>query len=148
MVNDRINKKLYYGSTNYLNKKYGITTEMLPIILGDFITNIEDGEINECEKNKAYVDDRIKGKEIKYTVDCNKMKVINLTVYDEITQTNININFRNFNKRDEYTIARNISLKADNKNERIEINIEKLEIGLKNDIIFIPGKKYEKILLR
>ena len=32
MINDRINKKLYYGSTSYLKNKYGLTTAVFPVI--------------------------------------------------------------------------------------------------------------------
>ena len=39
MINDRFNKKLYYGSTSYLKSKYGVTTALLPVFLGDYVND-------------------------------------------------------------------------------------------------------------
>ena len=63
MLNDRLNKKLYYGSASDLKKKYGLTTAILPVIIGDYVNdgksdeesqNCIDGRLNiECS-NKRY----------------------------------------------------------------------------------------------
>jgi len=39
LANDRINKKMYYASASYLKSKYGLTTSILPVILGDYIND-------------------------------------------------------------------------------------------------------------
>ena len=38
LFNDRINKKMYYGSSLYLKRKYGLTTNFLPLIFGDIVS--------------------------------------------------------------------------------------------------------------
>jgi len=148
LVNDRINKKLYYGSTSYLNKKYGITTEILPIILGDFIIVNGDNRIVKCNKNTAYIDNELKGKKTHFTVDCEKMKVTSVIIEDEITERKFAIDFKKFEKYKNCYLARKITIKSSKEDERIEVNIEKFEQGVENDITFIPGKKYEKVLLK
>lgn len=148
MVNDRINKKLYYGSTDYLNRKYGITTGLLPVIIGDFIIDNDDNEIIACAKNEAYINTEIVGKKIHFKIDCEKTKVTGVNIEDVITEKMLKIEFSKF-KRDAYcSIARSITIESNEEDERIEINIDRLEFVLENDITFIPGKKYEKILLK
>ena len=148
IVNDRINEKLYYGSAGYLENKYGVKTSILPVIIGDFILDDSKKEIMECIKNRTYVNEIVEGKEIFYTIDCRIQKVINVVLKDRYTGKKINIELRNFIETEEYTVARNIYITNDNKEERIDINIEKLNIGLEREITFIPGRNYEKILLR
>jgi len=148
LVNDRINKKLYYGSTDYLNKKYGITTKLLPIIVGDFIIGDNDSTVMECSKNDANIEADIGGKKIHYKIDCGKKKITSVIIEDEITGKKIKIEYKKFEKDGVCQIARKITIKSNEEEERIEINIEKYELGLENDITFIPGKKYEKILLK
>ena len=37
LINDRINRKLYFGKPAQLKNKYGISPAVLPVVLGDFI---------------------------------------------------------------------------------------------------------------
>jgi len=148
MVNDRINKKLYYGSTDYLNKKYGITTGILPVIIGDFIIGKDDNKIITCTKNETYINTEIGSKKIHFKIDCGKKKVTGVNIEDEITEKVLEIEFKKFEKNAYWSIARNITIKSNEEDERIEINIERLEFVMENEITFIPGKKYEKILLK
>lgn len=148
LINDRINKTLYYGSSDYLEDKYGITTEILPIILGDFITDKRNKESLECSKNKTYINELVGTKEINYTIDCNKKKIRNISVKDKFTGTKINIELSKFIETEEYSIAQNIFITTDNQKERIDVSIEKISIGIEREITFIPGRNYEKILLK
>jgi len=148
LVNDRINKELYYGSADYLEEKYGITTYMLPIILGDLITHKNNQEKIDCNKNTTFINDIISGKEINYTIDCGRRKIRNVSIKDRLSGKKINIELKNFIETEEYSIATNIYISADNQKEKIEVSIEKLVIGLEREITFIPGRNYEKVLLR
>ena len=148
LVNDRINRELYYGSAVYLETKYGIATEMLPIILGDLVTDTNKKETLNCNKNTTFVSDIISGKEISYTIDCGKRKISNVSVKDRFSGKKINIELSNFVETEEYTIATRITITTENQQEKIDVSIEKLDIGLEREITFIPGKNYEKILLR
>ena len=48
LVNDRINKKLYYGSTDYLEEKYGISADAIPLLFGDLMIDTDRELIGEC----------------------------------------------------------------------------------------------------
>jgi len=46
LVNDRINKKLYFGNSYNLKKKFGLTIDLIPLIFGDIVLD------KNCEKKK------------------------------------------------------------------------------------------------
>ena len=77
LINDRINKKQYYGSAKYLKKKFGITTSVLPLIFGDYINeNVSDNVITNCSEGKSDIVGIIKNINISYVIDCKKGKSI------------------------------------------------------------------------
>ena len=45
LINDRIYRKLYIGSNEYLLKKYGIATNSLPLVFGDYLKGLSEVEI-------------------------------------------------------------------------------------------------------
>jgi len=147
-INDRINKKFYYGSSKYLNQKYGITTDLIPVILGDFVTVDHDQRIINCSKNIALIETVLDGKSLIYNINCSKKRVNNIVINDQINGQSVNIEFKKFENIDNKYIARSISIINNKENEKILLNIEKFEPGLENEIKFIPGRKYEKILLK
>jgi hypothetical protein len=148
LINDRINKKLYYGKPSYLFDKYGIATAVLPILLGDFISDINDNEEPECVNGKTIFNKKEGIRELNYTIDCRKKKVTEIRALNIETEKEIIIEFDKFNALEESTIPENIVIN-DNANEtRINISIERIEKGLENDITFVPGKNYETVLLR
>ena len=50
-INDRFNKKLYYGSTSYLKSKYGYYNIIIASILGDYVNDqkLDRSKINCIE---------------------------------------------------------------------------------------------------
>ncbi len=148
LINDRINKKLYYGSPDYLFEKYGITTSVLPIIMGDYIANITGDEQNKCENNYLNIKEIISSKEIIFNIDCKKKKVVDVSTIDPESGKGIVIKFEKFDKGEGVAIARNIKITDSAAETNIFIQIEKIEKGIKNEITFIPGRNYEKVLLR
>ena len=76
LINDRINRKLLFGRPGSAGRKYGITPEILPVLLGDFI-GVNGNQINnECVKGIAVVNTTIAGSKIRYEIDCGSAKVI------------------------------------------------------------------------
>lgn len=148
MINDRINKKLYYGKPDYLLEKYGITTEILPIVLGDLIANISYDEETDCQNGETVLESEVDGKEIIYTIDCRKKKVNYIRYFNVENEKGIIIEYGKFYELEESTIPKNIRITDSTEETSIYIDIERIEKGLEKDITFIPGKSYEKILLR
>jgi hypothetical protein len=51
LINDRINRKLYFGSGNDIKKKFGYSFELLPVLFGAFVLkNDKVNKIENCEK--------------------------------------------------------------------------------------------------
>lgn len=147
LVNDRLNKKLYYGSPAFLKQKYGISTNILPVITGDYIEETDKGNIViRCTKNRSLITEIIEKKEFNYTIDCKEQKVIETKINNE-TEGFILL-FGKFNDYNGKHFPQNIIIEDNNKENSININIEKIEFNLIESIEFIPGKGYEKIELK
>ena len=78
-INDRFNKKLYYGSTSYLKDKYGVTTALLPVVMGDYVNEKRlDRDKVKCQDGKMNLTGVVNNTKIKYLIDCNIAKVLRL----------------------------------------------------------------------
>jgi Domain of unknown function (DUF4292) len=148
MVNDRFDKKLFYGSTSYLKEKYGLTTSILPVIFGDYV-NDNKNEINkmECTDGKLNLEGIVNDVRIKYEIDCEYGKSILTIPEDNLNESELTIKYNDFFKADNINIPEKIEISDRQRNTVIEIKIEKIVIPWNGTIEFIPGKQYEKIHL-
>jgi len=55
LLNDRINKKIYCGSPEYLEEKYGISIEALPLVFGDLIMERHREEPVLCKEGESRI---------------------------------------------------------------------------------------------
>ena len=144
LVNDRIKKKLYYGKSMSLSKKFGFTSEVLPIILGDFIKgNVKSIEKVVCEDDMADLDCSVSGMKISYKFDCKKMKVISARQESGFNSDNVMIEFGTFIKAGYCLMPSRIRVNS-NKSEII-VKIKKIESPWEGTIEFIPGSRYDLI---
>jgi hypothetical protein len=148
LINDRINKKIYFGSTDYLKTKYGISTNALPVLIGDFIGNVRETKQIKCDNNKANIRQFYEEREVDYEINCSKRKVSNIRVYDPESKKGLIIEFGKFDKIENVTLGRNIKIFDKEEETSINIEIEKIELNKDDEITFIPGKGYEKVLLK
>jgi hypothetical protein len=148
-INDRINKKLLYGSTGNLTSKYGFGKTVLPVLFGDFIdAGIELEDEIRCSGNKALMDGWAGINRIRYEIDCRQTKVGKATLYEPDGKNNVDVIFSDFTVNESYMYARKILVEDNMKNWVIEIKINSIEILSGEDLEFIPGRNYERILLR
>jgi hypothetical protein len=149
MVNDRFNKRLFYGSASYLKNKYGLTTSILPVVLGDYENDEKlDCSKARCEENKWNVNGTVKGLRINYVVDCVLGKTILAIPEDRWNESLLQISYSDFLISDNISIPGRIEIKEIESNTTIEIQIKKIVLPWDGSIEFIPGKQYEKILLQ
>jgi hypothetical protein len=147
-INDRIDKKVFYGSASYLNTKYGVTTSILPIILGDYLNDmsVDSSKLN-CSEGKLKIEGIKKNVRIRYLIDCEKGKSI-LTIPDKDNSENgIQIRYSDFFNVNNINTPGKIEISDSQRNTTIEIKIERILIPWEGTIEFIPGKLYEKIIL-
>lgn len=148
LVNDRINRKQYCGTPEYLKIKYGITASVLPVIFGDYI---DDNMINksnaECSNGKLDIDCIINGIKIKYVIDCIKGKCISEIIENGLNSKRMEIQFTDFFKKEKNLIPGKIEILDLQRETTIKIRIKKVVSPWEGNIEFIPGNKYEIIQL-
>ena len=146
LVNDRFNKKLYFGDPENLKKKFSISPELLPVILGDLIRGKEISVENvACIDNKAEINCNIKGIKIDYIIDCNKLKIISASQEFSISTNYTAMQYDNFIKAGYGLIPSKI--RVDFNEFVITVKIEKIDSPWAGDIEFIPGARYDLIEL-
>lgn len=149
MVNDRIYKNLYIGSKDYLFKKYGIETRMLPLVFGDYLNSLRDAEtIKDCKNGISEIQGYLDGKEIWYFIDCNKGKLKAVKISDRIGTSGININFDEFKKSGNNLFPGRITVEDTKGENKVIISIGEVEYRDSEKIEFIPGRNYKKIILK
>lgn len=147
-VNDRFNRKLFYGSASYLKNKYGLTTSILPVILGDYVNDERmDSSKIKCIDNKLDVVGIVKGIRIRYVIDCEEGKAI-LTMPEDIkNESQLQIEYSDFFKSNRIIAPGKIEIAEKKSNAKIEIRIQKISAPWEGTIEFLPGKQFEKIPL-
>jgi hypothetical protein len=148
LVNDRINKKMYFGTSFYLKKKYGFNQKFLPLIFGDLILNGScEKEQERCVNDKMYVKCVEQGVKLNYEIDCKKRKAVSVTQMNNFVMEGIKIKYGGFFNISNGFIPRLIEIDYSQYNTTIKIKILKVETPWNGSVKFIPGKGYEIIEL-
>lgn len=148
LVNDRFNKKLYYSSASFLKNKYGLTTSVLPVALGDFVNeNKLDSSMIKCRDGKVSIEGAVKSIKINYLIDCTIGKSILTIPEDKINESVLEIKYSDFFKANEINTPGKIEISETKSNTTIEIVIRKILSPWEGTIEFVPGKQYQKIPL-
>lgn len=149
LVNDRINKKLYRGSSIYLKNKYGISFSAIPIIFGDYVTgNVQNRSENKCINGRLILDEDLGRIKINYVIDCKEGKAIGVKLTDNIGKEKIEIAYEKFLRNSLGSIPGVLKISDMQREMTVTINIKKIEYPWSGEIEFIPGKQYENILLQ
>lgn len=146
LVNERINRQLLFGKPAYLEKKFGIPVELVPIVFGDFITGNKNSEnVSPCENDRLKLERNVQGVNIIYTVDCRKGKIISATREGSINGRLADFKYGKFLNEGEGFFPSEIQL--DYLGSIMKIRIVKFESPWEGSIEFIPGNNYEQIEL-
>lgn len=150
LANDRINRKLYTGSTEYLQKKYGISFNLIPLLFGDIVKGEENENYSavKCRMSYAEISENFGKNNILYKVDCQNGKVINTIIKNESGAGEINIEFNNFNKNNGFIYPSELLVSDAGRKSGIGIQIKKIEFQKTETLKFIPGANYEQIILK
>lgn len=148
LVNDRINKKLYYGSSDYLQKKYGISTDALPLLLGDLVLDNGKEIIIECNNGRGEIKGNLNSRNINYKADCTKKKATNIIIENYTGESRIEIKLENFQNSDGKIFPETIEIVDPDNKSKIVIRIKKIVFNSNEEIKFVPGADYEKIKIK
>ena len=149
LANDRINRKLYCASPQYLNIKYGVTLSVLPILFGDYIgDNISEKKIVECINGYRDLETSIKDLKIKYVIDCKKGKTIAAIGETSLNNGGVVLKYSDFFKSGIKLIPGRIEIRDFQPKTIITLRILKISYPWDGTMEFLPGNKYEIIKLR
>jgi hypothetical protein len=148
LVNDRFNKKLYYSSASFLKDKYGLTTSIVPIALGDFVNELKlDSSMIRCRDGKMNINGAVKSVKINYQIDCVLGKSILAIPEDTVSESLLKIKYSEFFRANDINTPGKIEISEEKSNMTIEIRILKILSPWEGTIEFVPGKQYQKIPL-
>jgi hypothetical protein len=147
IVNDRINRILYYGKPDYINMKFGIPASGLPMIFGDIVNKtIIDSSALECFNGKINFNGSLDGLRYVFAADCQNAKLVNCVRINELNQEQEKISYRKYFNWGKYFGPSVINI--DYKHIKMIIRIRKLVVPWDGGIDFIPGSNYELIPLK
>jgi len=148
LVNDRLNKKMYFVKAYYFSRKYGFDQSLIPLVFGDIMLEKKcESQLTGCIEEKANVGCYFKGLSLKYIIDCNKGKVLMVNNLNSYNQSDMAIIFSKYLKLNDILIPGNIEFSDSQYNVSVRIRILKVDYPWDGRVKFIPGKGYELIEL-
>lgn len=149
LINDRINRKLYFGSANDLRKKFGYSYKLLPVLFGDFILNRDSVKRNEkCQKEIFIINSNYEGYRLKYTIDCRSDRLNKIEISDELNTKPVILNNFETRKYSSVYYYSRVDINDFGGFNYLSVNIKKIESPYKEYIDFVPGKNYEPVRIR
>lgn len=149
LVNDRINSRLFYGSSKMLAGKYGISFVMIPLIFGDYVDfhpALEKTLL--CENGTGIIEYQENERKISYEIDCTKGKIINTVIKESSGNDGIRIVMKKFISSEKLKYPKLVILQDIQNESTITLKIEKIGLSEDEKIEFFPGKNYDKVLLK
>jgi hypothetical protein len=149
LVNDRINRVVYYGDPEKFSRKFGLDYNLLPVIFGDYVNdNRSVGSKTNCINGSADADGFIRGMKLLYRIDCKNSKI---SAAEQEGNTGIvlnEINYSEFITVNDITIPSLINMHNKKSDNSLEIRISKIDRSIDAPVEFVPGNRYKKIELK
>jgi hypothetical protein len=149
IISDRINKKARIGKPEELGNKYGIEPGLIFAILGDIIIDGKDKSNRiKCNQGLFTKDFRVGERQLSYTVDCKKEKVISTSLTGDSKTGSLKLEFSSFFCLGKIAVPGLISAKSDMSNLWFRMKVEKAEIDYKGNIGFRSPSNYKIVELK
>lgn len=148
LVNDRINRTLYYGDPAVLLSKYGVPFEIFPVVFGDLITVPAPNDRLRCVEGKVLVNAYVKGMKLVYEVDCGNRKPLAVRQEGSYKGEFADITYSGFKKNNDIVIPGEIAVNHRGSGSRLKIRIDKVETPWEGNVEFIPGNRYQRVELK
>jgi len=149
LANDRIRKKMYYGSSKQLYEKYGISPDYLPVLLGDLLIGKELlSKEATCNNGITQINTQTGQNMISYIIDCSYNKVKRAGLGSDSDKYRINMEFRNFREMNNSIYPAIIEINESYSQNKITLEIKNAIPYEGPELEFIPGRNYELMLLK
>jgi len=147
LINDRINRTLFYGNPDYISRKFGISPAAVPLFFGDLVfTDLRNQDDVKCDDGLIDINSTISGLKFEAVADCRFLKMISCIQINDREGEQVKIYYSEFNEIGEFVAPSRIILEYEK--IKVLIAIKRLEIPWDGSFDFIPGSKYERIPLK
>lgn len=148
LINDRLHKKLYFGSGSIIERKYGVPVVAIPLMFGDLIESVlVNADSVQCNNGVHNYKSKINDLITEYSINCKEKKVTSCTI-SNYGKGEIQFVYSNEKKIKEKKFPGKIVIKYPEENINIELLIRKIDFNSNENMNFIPGKGYERILIK
>lgn len=148
LINDRINKKLYTGNSQYIMKRFGIPGSFIPVLFGDYISSDRGDNLEpKCKEGKLALIEGVNGLKVHYVMDCNKAKALSIGIENSFDLLSIQLTYEKFFEKGNCLQAGIINVVDKNRHISIRVQIDKIQLPWEGKIEFIPGNRYELVKL-
>ena len=147
-ANDRINRKFYTGSDDYILWKYGIRKEMLILFFGDLLIAQNNNYISECINGEATITGAYKNFSLKYTASCNNGKVTESFITDARGKASLTGRYSKFRQSESFKFPQIGHLIIQPEGIEIKFRIKNVEEYSGEELNLVRGRDYDKIILR
>jgi hypothetical protein len=149
LINDRINRILYFGSGNDLKKRIGYSSKLIPVLLGDLISLRGDiNTIGNCLDEIYTVNSSYDSYSLKYRMNCNSDRLEKLEVSGGVDTNPLIIEYSDSRKSGNINYYSKVLVYDLSKAKYLTINYRKIESPYKGFIEFIPGRNYEAVRIK
>ncbi len=148
VINDRINRTVFYGSEHSMKKKYGFTGRILPVFFGDVIINEDNNGPFNCENNETNVKSIVDGRQLDYRLKCSNRKPIDLSVMTDNESKIIKYEYLDYGMNNDIVSLKKLLISGLADYESIKIKYGKLKVPWNGKIEFIPGKNYPLVEIK
>jgi len=149
MINDRFNRKLMVGDPEAIRAKYGIDPSMIFVLMGDMIVSRDDyRSLMKCQKGEFIKKHSIEGREVEYTVDCQKRKVKKVYLEGDLRTGNITIHLSEIVKEGSISYPAKVVISDDLKELNVEIEIRRMESPWQGSMGSVGGQGYRVVKIR
>lgn len=150
LINDRLNRVTYYGKPERLSAKFGIPVEILPVMLGDYVSGLalNDKTGLQCMNGGSDISSVVKGSRINYYIDCDKGKIVRAEREGNAGMIMNEIKFDKFISAGNNLTPSEIEIKDIKSGEVAGLKIDKIIKPWDGSVEFIPGTNYDLIELK
>ncbi len=149
LVNDRINRMIYYGDPEDLEKKFGISSMAVFAVFGDFIgkPELQTRPVN-CIGGTHFCETRLGEYTLKYEIDCYNKKANKAVLSGNTPAKGVQAFFSDFNRYGNVRAPGNIKVLMNDNKGSFTAEIRNIQTDWKGEIDFITGRNYRKVRIR
>jgi hypothetical protein len=148
LINDRLHKKLYYGSGSIIKKKYGVPVYAIPVVFGDLIESGSGStDSTRCINGMQDIIGEFNNLKEELRINCREKKVTSCRIRN-YGKGEIQFVYSKFKKIGKKEFPGKIVISYPEENINIELSIRKIDLNGVENMNFIPGKGYERILIK